>query len=294
MSLLIIIFFVVLIICMISVIVCHYSIKISKYNIKNKKIPLEFDNFKIIHLSDLHSRIFDKDNSSLVDKIIKEHPNIIVMTGDMLNGKLYNICELETLIKNINAKKASSCNIYYVMGNREFRYNKESYIKLKEMLKENNVIILENTKDEIKIGKSMINIYGLNYFNRDAKDYYNNREDYIKKKKIEIKENINNAINRIDDSKYNILLAHDPNDFDDYANFGFDLILAGHIHGGVIRIPGIGGLLSPEITLFPKYDGGVFKIDKSLMCVSRGLGYGTIPFRLFNRPEIVCIKLSIR
>jgi len=274
----------------ISIIVCHYSIKVSRYNIKSEKLPSEFDEFRIIHLSDLHSRIFDKENSKLVSMIKKETPNIITMTGDMINGRYSDILGLEKLIKDINEN--ISCSIYYIMGNREFRLNKENYDKLKDMLRNNNVKILENNKDKISIGNKNICIYGLNYYNRNEKEYYYNILSYATGDKKEVINDVSTVIEKLEFSKYNILLTHDPKEFEKYSKYGFDLILAGHIHGGVIRIPLLGGLLYPEVRLFPEYDGGIFKNNKSIMCVSKGLGYGTIPFRLFNKPEVVSIKLN--
>lgn len=278
---------VVLIICMLSILYCHYNIKISRYEIKSGKVLKEL---KLIHLSDLHSRVFRNNNAKLILDIALEKPDVIVMTGDMVNGKDKDIIYLEEFIQTIKAQGLEDCNIYYIMGNREFRYNEDNYIKLKDMLNANNVIVLENNKEIID---NNICIYGLNYYNRNSKEYYyrinKQNDNKIMNLKFELSENVK-VINK---NKYNILLVHDPNEFDKYAKIGFDLILAGHIHGGVIRVPMLNkGVLSPEVKFFPKYDGGIFEKDKSVMCVSSGLGYGTIPFRLFNSPEIVSIRID--
>jgi len=176
------------------------------------------------------------------------------------------------------------------MGNREFRYTKKEYMMLKEMLKNKDVVVLENEKTDADCN---VLIWGLNYYNRGSNNYYIQKEIYSNKEYKETKVKIENIFKKIDETKYNILLAHDPNDFEKYSELGFDLILSGHIHGGVIRIPFIDkGVLSPEVKLFPKYDAGIYRKADSIMCVSKGLGYGTIPFRLFNRPEVICIKVD--
>ena len=105
-------------------------------------------------------------------------------------------------------------------------------------------------------------------------------------------EDIENEVGIVDNSNFNILLAHTPFSFDAYAEMGFDLILSGHVHGGVIRLPFVGGVLSPERKFFPKYSGGIYSKEKSQMIVSRGLGYGSLKFRMFNTPEIVVVTLK--
>lgn len=277
----------IVVICIVSIIYCHYSLKISRYRFKDSKIEKQI---KILQLSDLHSREFGKDNNKLINIIKKETPDIIVMTGDMVNGVYDDLLNLEILIKGIKEKISKNVKIYYIMGNREFRYSKKEYIKLKEMLSSRGVVVLENECiDEV----GNISIYGLSYYNRNFNDYYDRKGIYSNKEYKEVKLIVENTFNKLDNTKYNILLVHDPNDFENYSKLGFDLVLAGHIHGGVIRIPFIDkGVLSPEVKLFPKYDAGIYKKDKSIMCVNKGLGYGTIPFRLFNRPEVVLVKLD--
>ena len=96
-----------------------------------------------------------------------------------------------------------------------------------------------------------------------------------------------------DPGTYTILLAHNPDYFPRYAGWGADLVLAGHIHGGIVRIPFWGkGLLSPNVRFFPRYDGGVYREGDSTMILSRGLGIHTIPFRLFNPAEVIVIDFT--
>ena len=265
--------------------ISHFSLDVTNYVVKNDKITKDF---KIIHLSDLHSREFRNDNKKIIDYIEKEKPDIIVMTGDMVNAKNGDIAYLEKFINKLKG----ICKIYYVMGNREFRYNEEEFSKLINMLEEDDVKVLNNSSDTINKNGNEINIYGLNYNNRNIEKYYEFRRGSMYNKKYETRNKLEDVFSPIDKDKYNILLVHSPNAFKNYASFGFDLVLSGHIHGGVIRLPFAGGLFSPNATFFPKYDAGLFYEEGSVMCVSRGMGYGSLPFRILNNPEIVVINLK--
>lgn len=259
--------------------ISHFNIDVSKYEISSLKIK---ENIKIVQLSDLHSRKFGKNNEKLVRKIKEAKPDIIVCTGDMVNAKANDLNELEVLIGQLIA----IAKVYYVMGNREFRYSKEEYIALKAMLNNMCVIVLENEKSYLK---ENIVISGINYENIKSDEYYTGYKDnYLEKEKINSTENI---LPKIDSKNFNILLVHSPNAFQKYADLKFDLVLAGHLHGGVVRVPFLGGLLSPSISFFPKYDAGLFYEKGSAMCVSTGLGYGSLPFRILNNPEIVVINI---
>ena len=108
------------------------------------------------------------------------------------------------------------------------------------------------------------------------------------------KDDIISIVGENDKKLMNLMIAHNPIYFPSYKQWGADLVLSGHIHGGIIRIPGIGGLLSPDCTFFPKYDGGMFSEDGATMIVSRGLGTHTIPIRIFNPGELVCVDIHAK
>ena len=95
-----------------------------------------------------------------------------------------------------------------------------------------------------------------------------------------------------DPEAFHILLAHNPVYFDTYAAWGADLTLSGHLHGGIIRIPGIGGLITPQAQLFPKYDRGLISVNGKYMVVSAGLGEHTVPIRIFNPPQLILITVE--
>lgn len=274
---------IVAVIVFVSYIISLFKIDISKYEVQSKKIPKEFDGFKILQLSDLHNRKFNKNNTKLIKKIEKQNPDIIVITGDMVSSNSKNFNVFFDFIKGLNNKYP----IYYIFGNHEQRLSIEKQALIVGKLKEYGVKVLNNNSEIITKGNAHIQMYGL----QQTLVYYNN---YLKNKKIYSyeKKEIENVFHKIDDKKFNILLTHNPLYFETYEKWGADLIFAGHVHGGVVKIPFVGGLLSPERKFFPKYSGGEYIINDSKMVVSRGLGYSTINLRVLNNPEICVVELK--
>lgn len=255
--------------------------KVSNVEIKSPKLPEVFDGYKIVQLSDLHSKSFGNNNEMLIDMIDKESPNIIVMTGDMVTANEKDFTVFYSLVKELTKKY----RVYYVYGNHEGELSLKLKSEITAFLKENGVIVLDNDYISIEKNNEKINLYGLCY----TQKYYS----YKGGKKHIITENyIKNKLGTIDKNKYNILLTHNPLFFDAYSGYGFDLTLSGHVHGGLIRLPFIGGILSPERKFFPQYSAGVYEKGNSKLVVSRGLSRGTKGFRLFNRPDVVSITLK--
>lgn len=255
--------------------------KVSNVEIKSPKLPEVFDGYKIVQLSDLHSKSFGNNNEMLIDMIDKESPNIIVMTGDMVTANEKDFTVFYSLVKELTKKY----RVYYVYGNHEGELSLKLKSEITAFLKENGVIVLDNDYISIEKNDEKINLYGLCY----TQKYYS----YKGGKKHIITENyIKNKLGTIDKNKYNILLTHNPLFFDAYSGYGFDLTLSGHVHGGLIRLPFIGGILSPERKFFPQYSAGVYEKGNSKLVVSRGLSRGTKGFRFFNRPDVVSITLK--
>lgn len=254
-------------------------VKVSKYNIKSNKVPLEFDNYKIIQLSDFHNyKYLGKDNKIVIDKINEEKPDIIVMTGDMVNKYDNNFENFFKLVEILSEKY----NIYYIVGNHEKRLKKNHLSLIIKKLEGLGIKILNNSKITLMKEKDYINIYGI-----DIPLFFYK----IKNKPSNINEILNASLNSCSSSEYNVLLAHNPLYFDEYANYNVDLTLSGHVHGGMIRLPFIGGILSPERKFFPKYSSGVYSINNKKLIVSRGMGHSKPGIRILNMPEIVSITL---
>lgn len=257
---------------------------VTNINIKDKKIPENFNGYKIMHLSDLHSKSFGEKNIDLINKVNEINPNIIVMTGDMVNSNDTNFDIFFDLAKSLSKKY----KIYYIVGNHEQDMKEENKKVIFDFLKANGIKILDNEKVVIEENGEYINLYGswcnLRYYSsKYAEEKYDFTIDVMNK----IMENA-----KIEEDRYNILLAHNPNFIDVYARWGADLTLSGHIHGGMIRIPFVGGVFSPDTVLFPKYTSGLYEVEGKKLIVSRGLGRGVRGFRFFNRPEINVIELN--
>ena len=255
------------------------TLDVTMYNINNKKIPKSFDKYKIIQVSDFHSVKNKKLVNAVIDNIKKEKPNIIVITGDLVsNSKNKNIESAVSFIKMIDG----IASVYFVSGNHESKIN--NYDKLKDMLNENGVIILNNKTKKIKHKNKEINLIGIDdptIANRKNTDNSNI-----------IKEELFYAKYSFD--KFNILLSNRPELFDVYVDNNIDLILSGHTHGGQVRIPFIGAICAPNQGLFPKYDCGLFKSEDTTMIVSRGIGTSKLPIRINDKPELVVISLETR
>ena len=251
-------------------------LQVSNYNIESNKIPKDFDGFKIAQISDFHNTKSKKLTNDLVEKIKKSKPNIIVLSGDLIDSNKTNIDIAISFIKKIN----NIAPIYYVTGNHEAKIS--NYEELKNKLEKNKVIILDDKLEIIKKDKSMINIIGIDdpSFNFNT---YRDDSTIIQDNLIPI---------QFDKNDFTILLSHRPELIETYAENNFDLVLSGHAHGGQIRIPFIGGLIAPNQGLLPKYTSGIYEIKNTKIIVSRGIGNSILPFRVNNRPELVIVELK--
>jgi len=264
---------------LVLVIFCMYqnnSIVITKSNYTNPKIPSDFDGFTIVHISDLHNKMFGDDQSEILNKVRSLSPDIIVVTGDLIDRRKYNLDIALTFISG--AVKIAP--VYYVSGNHEAWSGKFPLIK--DSLIDGGVLVLDNLAVELLKGRSSIHIMGL----ADPAFLTSNYFDGTDINKMTEQSN-----QWPTDKNIKILLSHRPELFDWYCDRNIDLVFAGHAHGGQFRIPFIGGLVAPDQGMFPKYTSGSYGKDSTTMFVSRGLGNSIIPIRMFNRPEIVAVTL---
>ena len=182
--------------------------------------------------------------------------------------------------------------VYYGLGNHEYRMKiyKESYgeafFEYKKRLEKAGIQMLDNESALIRVQRENkitdIRVTGASI----------DRMYYKRFRKICMAPDYMNSIVGASDQKaFQILLAHNPEYFEEYADWGADLVFSGHVHGGIMRLPILGGVVSPKVVFFPKYDGGIFKRKESIMVLSRGLGMHTIPIRIFNPAELVVVHL---
>ena len=253
---------------------------LAKYEISSDKLDKEL---KLVVLADMHNREYGKDNIKLVRAIKALEPDMIICAGDMLTAH-----PGESRLAPIRLfGQLKEFPIYYGIGNHEYRLKLypedygEAYLEYTDELKKLGITVLEN--DSLDLPQYNISIRGLlmekKYYMRFEK--HDMPDDYVEK-----------MTGPLDASKLGIMIAHDPYYFDAYAKSGIDLVLSGHVHGGIMRLPLLGGCISPRLKLFPKYDGGRFEIDGTTMVLSRGLGCHTLPLRIFNPGELVVITLK--
>lgn len=278
--------YIVLILFIFYIIYENHVFKVTRYRIESKKFNGLKEDINIVVLADLHNHVYGKRNEKLIKAIEEEKPDMILIAGDMIVAKPGESMEVSIdLIKQL----AQKFPIYYGMGNHEYRMKiyPEQYIGMYETyLKEiqhDNVKILDNKSVKITIKGTTLNIHGLEI----EKEYYKR----FQKAKL-ADDYLNVLLGNPNEEEYNILLAHNPEYFESYAKWGADMTLAGHIHGGLIRLPYLGGLASPQVEFFPKYDGGQFYEGERTMILSRGLGTHTINIRVNNRAELISIRLS--
>ena len=242
----------------------YREIKVTYYTFKSSKLPSSFNDFKIVQISDLHCSVFGHNQEELISQIANLDPDIIILTGDMIDKNSIDISSIDYLIREIS----SLAPIYSVDGNHDIS-NKRMYDRLELLYNKYGVIDLNRNTTNITIGDETIYLHGEN----ESFQYNEPTFRYP------------------DPSNFNILLYHYGNYFDKIQKYKYDLAFTGLTHGGVICLPLIGGIISNDGSLFPKYDYGLYTKGSTTMILSRGLGETDFP-RFFNRPEIVCTILK--
>lgn len=253
-------------------------IEIKNIDYVNNKIPAAFDGFKILQVSDLHNKEFNENQSDLVNNTNSIDPDIIVLTGDIVDKRRYDI---EPVIEYIS-QVAPKYPIYFVSGNHEMSSNK--YDVVCSELKKLGVHVIDNDTAIIEKGNARITLLGaqdISFMNNDSnysntKDRFNTMIGYLKNSST---------------TDFNILLSHRPEEINTYVRNDINLVFSGHAHGGQVRLPLVGGIYAPHQGLFPKYTNGIYKKRNTSMVVSRGLGNSRFPLRIFNLPELVVVTL---
>lgn len=247
------------------------DLEISRYEVNSKKLPESFDGFKIVQLSDLHGAEFGEDGMELVDKVGSLEPDMIALTGDFVTdeGDL-------AAVKKLAGRLTELCPVYFVSGNHEF--GSGLAIKVRNILERAGVKYLSNEYLTISRGEDEILLGGV--------------EDPLAYADMLSPDELAQKMNDAAPDAFKILLGHRNYWMTEYPELPVDLIFCGHAHGGLIRIPGVGGLIGTDHRLFPDFDAGQFNNGRYTLIVSRGLGNSVPIPRVFNRPEIVCVELS--
>ena len=259
---------------------------VTEYEIVSPKLKKDMAEKRIVFLSDLHNHEYGEKNAELVKAVREAKPDLILVTGDMLVGKPGHSAEKAIAFMKQLPEIAP---VYYSNGNHEQRMREcpekygDVYRIYKHKLEEAGVVWLENeacltTWDDVKV-----RIYGLeipieSYFR--TRRYHPSAEDCFAR------------LGHPKSEEYNILMAHHPEFADEYRKWGADLILSGHLHGGIMRLPVLGGVISPQAGLFPKYSGACYQEKDCHIVVSKGLGTHTINIRIWNPAEMIVLHIK--
>lgn len=278
---------------MIIVCLILIALAISFYENKHfiiKKYEITDDYFndssvRCIFISDLHDCKYGHKNTNLIKAIDSLEPDFVIFGGDIFNGiRNKNNENAEDFIKLVSGKY----KCVYALGNHEFRYYlypdefpgcKESFEKV---LSDCNVKLLDNACERMDVNGKKIDVFGLSIERKYYKRFKPEKMSAFYPKDV---------LPDRDKNVFTVLLAHNPKYYKEYCGFNANLILSGHYHGGIMRVFNQ-GFVGPDFSIFPRYAYGLCNKDKSTMIVSGGMGVHTIPFRIFNRPELVVIDFK--
>lgn len=251
------------------------TVGVTSYKVTGTKLPASFDNYKIAVVSDVHNAEYGENNSRLIKLVEKQEPDMIAITGDLVDSSKTDLEVAKNLVENL--VEIAPC--YYVTGNHE-AWIGEQYQELEQILVDADVIILHDEFVEITQNGETIQLAGL-----DDPDF-TDTDSFVQESILDMR------LSEMDlDDSYCVLLSHRPETFDVYVNHDIDLVLSGHAHGGQFRLPFIGGIIAPNQGVLPEYDDGIYSENETTMIVSRGIGDSIIPIRFNNRPEIVMVEL---
>lgn len=260
------------------------SLTVSQYDIPLSGLPKEFDGCRIVHLSDLHNKRFGKRQKRLLTCVLARKPDYIVLTGDLAD-KRRTRDERFLPARELCEGLVKIAPVFAAMGNHETEKNRVE--KMTAVLEACGVTVLADKTALLHKNGASLPVIGLADIAVSA-ERFGNRQGSFAHCTV-LKELYHGA-----GEGCAILLSHRPHLVPIYRAAGVPLVLSGHAHGGQIRLPFIGGLLAPEQGLFPKYTSGVHKLGAVTMVISRGLGNSLFPFRIFNRPEVVCLQLKAK
>lgn len=248
-------------------------VQITNLSYESEKVPDSFDGYKILQISDLHNHRFGPKQARLIQQIEEIDPDLIVVTGDLIDRRRYTLVPIRELLINF-----PDLPTYYVSGNHEIWSG--HYQEVKALIETKGWHVLDNQTTIVNQQNDSIQIIGL--------------MDPASRNQGDVQANITKNLNSlpIESEVFSILLSHRPNPFEIYANYPIDLVFSGHAHGGQFRLPFLGGFIASDQGLFPKYTEGMHTLNQTTMVVSRGLGNSIIPVRVFNRPELVVVTLQ--
>lgn len=280
-KILVIILFILILACLASIWISYNWLTVTHFTVRSSKIS---EPFRIVLVSDLHEHQFGRDNEKLAEKIREQSPDLIIIDGDMINGDSENA---DTAVELVRALKEAA-PVYYSFGNHEYSYMEAGHEDLTEELEAAGAVVLNYQSIDIDVKGNPVRLGGL--------------YEYGFETGMQSEEENERAIPYLeeyaDTDRYLIMCAHRPESFypwDMADQWGIDLVLSGHLHGGQVIIPGVGGLYNSLDGFFPKFDYGQYKLGDSDMVITRGLGSNPKMLPRFNNPpEIAVVEVEAR
>ena len=274
-KILVIILLILILACLASIWVSYNWLTVTHFTVRSSKIS---EPFRIVLVSDLHEHQFGRDNEKLAEKIREQSPDLIIIDGDMINGDSENA---DTAVELVRALKEAA-PVYYSFGNHEYSYMEAGHEDLTEELEAAGAVVLNYQSIDIDVKGNQIRLGGL--------------YEYGFETGMQSEEENERAIPYLeeyaDTDRYLIMCAHRPESFypwDMADQWGIDLVLSGHLHGGQVIIPGVGGLYNSLDGFFPKFDYGQYKLGDSDMVITRGLGSNPKMLPRFNNPPEIAV-----
>lgn len=247
----------------------NYHLVVTEFTYVNESVENYPLGYRIVHISDLHNAVFGRNHRTLVDKITELAPDMVVITGDIVDSNHTDIDAAIDLVDQL----AELYPVYYVTGNHEYWLDEGDRRRLFEEMEQAGAVLLFNEAVTVNASGGTFDLIGL-----DDKSLADGT--------------LKSLLSECNSETLNIVLAHEPQYIEKYAVTNADLVLCGHAHGGQFILPLIGPVVAPDQGLFPQYTSGAYRMEDMTMFVSRGLGNSIIPVRLFNYPEVVYIDLA--
>ena len=252
------------------------QIETTAVTVQSDRLPAEFNHYKILQIADLHGKSFGRKQKYLLKKVDTLQPDVILMTGDLIDSRRNGEAEALLLMKKLTADYP----VYFVTGNHEVRRNLTILPKLEQL----GVTVLRNTSVPLEKGSQFIELLGID-------DPTTTRWSDGLQEPDGIRQSLDQAQSTVDTDAFQLLMAHRPEYLPLYAERNMDLVLSGHAHGGQIRLPFTDGMYAPGQGFFPELTAGEHTMEQTKLIISRGLGNSLFPFRIFNRPELIVVTL---
>lgn len=276
---------------------------VRKYKISSEKVTENFNGYKIVQITDVHSIRNEVSLEKIINKVKKQNPDIIFVTGDLIDSDYYleqnnlyenrQIDKIENLTLTFMEELTRICDTYYIYGNHEMMLLDDPENNAFKVNLENlGVKILNNSTEVISLGEEKINLVGIQdpaTLYKDEKYAYYGISNLERTKLI-----LDDLMPNVSKENFTILLSHRPEYFETYEKYDIDLALTGHTHGGIMRLPIINGIYAHPQGWLPKYSYGIYQINDFSMIINGGIGYSKLPIRIFNPPEICSITLEMK